>query len=71
MSDRPFSGKDKPTAKAMFALLDRLRDRAFNFEEITPPPVGDTRPVYNVTVKDQDCADAYDLIERLVFGGKL
>jgi hypothetical protein len=65
---RPF--RNKPTAKALFELLDRLRHRAFDFEEIAPPPPGDTRPVYNVTVKDQDCADAHDVIERLVFGGK-
>lgn len=66
--DRPFNTKHKPTTKAVFELLERLRDRGFEFDEIAPPPEGDTRPIYNVTVKDQDIADAHDLIDRLMFG---
>lgn len=42
------------------ALIIRLTERAY--EEIAPPPPGDTRPVYNI---DKDLVLAISLLETL------
>lgn len=56
-----------PTPQEALKLLDVLRDRAYHFEEIAPPPEGDTRPVYDQQVIDGDMAAAYEFIERVAF----
>lgn len=50
------------------AILDKLRHRAFRFDEISGPAPGDTRPNYDKVVVDQDLADAHDWIEARLFG---